>query len=440
VRVLAVDVGTSSVRARAYDERARFVDGTEAQARCAPVGGEIDADGLADAARAAAEKARAAAGDVETVATSCFWHSLLPLDAAGRPLRPLLTWQDVRAAPEAEELARELDPAAVHARTGCVLHPSYWPAKLLWLRRHEPELSRAAARFVSFSDYLAGKPRTSISMASGTGLLDVNRCAWDDELLEAVGVSASQLPELDADAVVLGDGAASNLGAGCDTRERAALMIGTSGAYRVLFEAAESVARDGLFLYRADGRRFVIGGALSDGGNLWAWLEKTLRLGELADVAERAPGAGGVTFLALLGGERSPGWNAGARGAISGLRFDVEPADLVQAALEGVACRFAEIADLLPGVREVVATGGALRENRGWAQIVADVLERPLAVSGVDEASARGAAVFALERLGAQPDEAPLEGVVEPRPERAQAYRELRERQRELYRFATRAG
>ena len=437
-RVLALDVGTSSLRARVYDEQGRPLEGIEERTAYEPnADGELDAGRLAEIAREAEARVRAAAGAVDAPAISCFWHSMLPVDARGRPLTRVLTWLDTRPAPDAEELARCLDGRAVHARTGCPLHPSFWPAKLRWLRRTEPESFADTARFVSFADFLHGEAVTSLSMASGTGLLDVHRCAWDEELLAELELTPERLPEISDGPLLLGDGAASNLGAGCTTADRAALMIGTSGAYRVLFEADDAEARSGLFLYRLDHRRFVAGGALSDGGNLWAWLERTLCLPDAPDVSKRAPGAGGIVFVPALGGERSLGWNPRARGAIAGLHLAAEPIDLFQAALEGVACRFADVADRLPEVREIVATGHALLANRGWVQIVADVLERPITLSAVDEASARGAALYALERFGAEPEPAPLAGVVEPRPERAEAYRELRERQRALYEAVT---
>ncbi|HET8752358.1 MAG TPA: FGGY-family carbohydrate kinase, partial [Gaiellaceae bacterium] len=107
--------------------------------------------------------------------------------------------------------------------------------------------------------------------------------------------------------------------------------------------------------------------------------------------------------------------------------------DLRQAAYEGVAFRFAAIADLLPGLREVVATGGGLLHDPDWIQIMADALARPVKVSAVPEASLRGAAVFALERQGREPAEAPTAGVVHPRVDRAEAYRTARDEQQRLY-------
>jgi gluconokinase len=443
MRVLALDVGSSSVRARAFDERARELEGAARRAYEPRHGrdgsAELDAEELVLASRAVLEEARQGANDA--LAISCFWQSLLLLDAGGRPLTPVLLWEDRRAVAQAEELARRFDGQRVHDRTGCVLHPSYWPAKLAWLQAERPDVLAGARHVVSFGDYLflrlTGELRTSLSTASGTGLLDLRAGTWDAELLDALGVEPGLLPPLADDPAgkppifpPLGDGACSNLGAGCTTPERAALMIGTSGAYRIVREAAPE-PRPSLFCYFLDDRRIVEGGAVSDGGNLHAWLERTLRL----DHAElREPDAHGLTFLPLLGGERSPGWNPRATGAVAGLSFRVDASDLQQAALEGVTYRLAEIAEALPEVREVVATGHALLAGPAWIQLCADVLGRPVTASGVPEGSARGAAVYALERLGAEPDPAPLGRTYEPDPRRAEIYAAARERQRDLYR------
>jgi gluconokinase len=429
--VLALDVGSSSVRAAPYDERGREA-GEAARREYQSRHGQLDADELL----AAVQATLAEAGEGEALGSSCFWHSLLLLDDRERPLTPVLLWQDRRAAAEAEELTARLDAAEVHARTGAPIHPSFWPAKLEWLRA-EGALD-GARRAVSFGDYLflrlTGELWTSLSSASGTGLVNLRERAWDAELLGELGIDEALLPPISDEPAgttypPLGDGACSNLGAGCVTPERAALNIGTSGALRVMREG-EPQPRDGLFSYFLDARRVVEGGAVSDGGNLYAWAKRTL---QVDDVEPRAPDGHGITFLPLLGGERSPGWNPRASGAISGLTFDDDGVDLLQAALEGIAYRIGEIAERLPGVGEVVATGHALLENAWWMQCVADVLGLPLIASGVAEGSARGAVVYALERLGAQPDPAPLGRTYEPDADRAEIYAAAGARQRDLY-------
>ncbi len=438
MRVLALDVGTSSVRAQLCDEHAREIGRAARRAYEPRLGrdgsAELDADELVDAAVAVLGETR------DVLAISCFWHSLLLLDGDRRPLTPVLLWQDRRAAAQAEELARRLDPQRVHQRTGCFLHPSYWPAKLAWLRAEQPGTLARAKHAVSFGDYLflqlTGELRSTLSTASGTGLLDLRGRAWDSELLDALDLDPALPPPLGDEPVgtvypPIGDGACSNLGAGCTTQERAALMIGTSGAYRVLREG-EPGPRPGLFSYFLDERRVVEGGAVSDGGNLHAWLERILDL-DLASLAWKGPAAHGLTFLPLLGGERSTGWNPRATGALIGLALDTVAEDIAQAALEGIAYRLADVADGLPEVREVVATGHALLSSPEWIQVFADVLGRPVTASMVDEGSARGAAVHVLERLGIDPGSAPLGETYEPDPERTEIYTVARQRQRDLY-------
>ena len=364
-------------------------------------------------------------------ATSCFAHSLVAVDREWNALTPILGWRDTRSAGAAEWLARRLDGEAVHARTGAYLHPSFWPAKLAWLAEDEPEIFRRTEWFVSFADYLRGVPETSLSMASTSGLFDLTTYDWDEELLATLQIERRRLPQI-TDVPVWSDAACSNAGAGCTTHDRAALMLGTSGALRVLYETERPQPKPGLFLYLAGRRRVVEGGALSDGGNLHEWLERTLAPAS-GSVGERDPGDHGLVFLPFLGGERSTGWNPQARGTIHGLTFETTPLDIRQAAYEGVAFRFAAIADLLPDLREVVATGGALLRDPDWIQIMADALARPVHVSDVPEASLRGAAVLALERSGHEVGEAPTVGVVEPRADRADAYRAAREEQQRLY-------
>jgi gluconokinase len=376
-------------------------------------------------------------GDEEPDATSCFAHSLVAVDEGWNALTPILGWRDTRGADAAKRLAQQLDAETTHARTGAFLHPSFWPAKLAWLAETEPEIFRRTTWFVSFADYLrrAPTPETSLGMASTSGLLDLTTHDWDEELLSTLGLDRERLPRI-ADVPLWPDAACSNAGAGCVTRDRAALMVGTSGAFRVLYESERPQPKPGLFLYLADDRRVVEGGALSDGGNLYEWLARTLADAS-GSLAERDPSDHGLVFLPFLGGERSTGWNPHARGAIHGLTLETTPLDLRQAAYEGVAFRFAAIADLLPSVREVVATGAGLLHDRDWIQIMADALARPIHVSGVPEASLRGAAVLALERLGHEAAAAPIAEVVEARADRAEAYRTARAQQQKLYEALT---
>jgi gluconokinase len=153
------------------------------------------------------------------------------------------------------------------------------------------------------------------------------------------------------------------------------------------------------------------------------------------------PDAHGLTMLPFLAGERAPGWAGHARAAIHGLSMATKPLDILRAALESVAYRIALVysllSQLLPHEPQVVASGGAILSSPAWLQIMADVLNRPVAVSAVQEASARGAALLALESLGIVPDLRELPDYItadyHPGTGRHARYGEAIQRQKVLY-------
>lgn len=443
--ILALDIGTSSVRAALYDAEgsvlpATFVKNERVLNATGDGGAEIDArEAFAQVTEAiddVLKKAEKIEGEIEYVAASAFWHSLVGVDAKGKATTKVFGWAENRSAKYVSDLREKLDETAIHNRTGCRFHSSYWTAKLLWLKKDFPKIFAKTAKWLSFSDFLALKlfdaAATSVSMASGTGIFDIRKCVWDAELLKFLKIKRANLPEIVAEDTKtfglnktyakrwkrlgnakwflgIGDGAANNIGAGCMQKSKAALMIGTSGAMRVAF-AGEPPAKipEGLWCYRIDRRRIIIGGALSDGGGLYQWLKDTHKIHDVDDIVEaeierRAPDAHGLTFLPFLAGERSTGYSESAKGAILGLRSSTDAVDIVQAALESVAYRFAEIFDQLKTVvklREIVASGGALRESPVWTQIIADTLAKNLNLPDTREASSRGAVLLALETIG----------------------------------------
>jgi gluconokinase len=478
--VLALDVGTSSTRASLYDVRGRPIVDRVARVGYSPQvtsdgGAELDPESLLDHVSRAIDQLLAAhTPPLVAVATDTFWHSLLGVDAESRPVTPVYPWLDGRSRGEVARLRERLDEHRIHARTGCVLHWTYWPAKLTWLRRTKPDLFERVDRWISFGELvlerLTGqRGAVSVSMASGTGLLDLHTCRWDAEMLATVGleerqlgriVSLTEMGSATGEAArrwpqlkdvpwlpALGDGACSNIGAGCAAPDRFAAMIGTSAAERVVLATEQKLQIPwGVWCYRVDERRAILGGAFNDGGSLFAWLRATLRLPSLAaaeaELVSMEPDGHGLTVLPFWGGERSTGWADDARGAVVGLRLHSQPIDILRACLEAVALRFGELDRILiaamPETREVVGTGGALLHSKAWMQILADVLGRPVLASSEAEASSRGAALLALETLGLL--EKPLEEMrspirrrFEPVPAHTERYQAAAERQRQLY-------
>lgn len=472
--MLALDIGTSSVRASLYG-----ADGAPVPGGAARVPHQVDYhhDGavetdpdtlLAHVGQAVHDCLRGCPGPVAAVGISCFWHSLMGVDAAMRPRTPLLIWADTRSAPDVAPLAARLDAEAVRARTGCRVHSSYPTAKLAWIRRARPDWWAGVRHWLSFGEYvtwqMGGQLVASVSMASGSGLYDQRAGRWDAEVAEAVGISPGQLPPVadlaESGARVVGraspwdepdlvgarlllpagDGACNNVGSGCIGEDRLALMIGTSGAARLCRAGGPWTLPPALWQYRLDRRRGLLGGALSNGGNLHQWLQDTLRLsGEGVDAAvgRMPPGGHGLVFLPLLAGERSPGWAPGAFGGVVGLREATTPLDILRAGMEAVAMRFAAIVAAIGGAPQVVGSGGGVWHSSAWTQIVADALGRDVHRSAEREASSRGAALLCLEALGVLPDAGalppPTAGVTSAEPGRSEVYARLWALQQRLY-------
>lgn len=479
--LLALDVGTSGVRASLFDEQGREIEGAQAHNNriFANLGDveELDANDLIELVGHTFdqlfEKAGSAIDHVQLIAASCFWHSLMGIGSDERPTTPIFGWANTRASHAAKQLRSRFNEQEIHTRTGCRLHPSYWPAKLLWLEEERPEDYQATAHWLSFADYLVlrlfGETASSVSMASGSGLLNQRSCQWDQDLIAALELPIEKLPQIAEPGKTfaglrtefarrwpqlnracmlppIADGAANSIGSGCTTPDKMALMVGTSGAMRVIYEGEPaSELPPPLWSYRVDRQRIIVGGALSDGGALFAWMRQSLALsGDQAAIERQLegiePDSHHLTVLPFWAGERSTGWATDARGGILGVTLHTRPIEILRAAMEAVAYRFAVLAESLAGFAPnaaIVASGNALRSSPVWLQIMADVLGRPVLLSATAEASTRGAALLALESLGKiqsiDQSEVPPEKTVLPDMMRHARYREGLGRQQKLY-------
>jgi len=477
---LAIDIGSSSTRALLYDASGTAIDGVVAQERYelrAAADGTSEDDPDAAIARiarcvdAVLSRAGPLASRIGAVAVDTFVSSLMALDSAGRPLTPLITYADTRNAADADALRASLDEREILDRTGCPVRSSYWPARLAWLRRVRPEMWRTVARWISLGEYLEarlfGHYRVTFSVASWSGLLDRRRLTWDQPLLGVLGVSVDSLsPLVDVDEPLqglvdpyaarwpalrgvpwfpaVGDGAAANVGSGCTDHSRVALTVGTTGAMRVVQAEVEQVPA-GLWCYRLDRRHALLGGATSEGGNVYAWLCRTHHLPDAAEtevaLAALQPDSHGLTVLPFFAGERSPDWAGNVQATIHGLTFATTPLQILRASLEAIAYRFAVIEQRLCSKADcrhrLVASGHALLQSPAWMQIVADVTGRHVVATAEQEATSRGAAVLALRALGVLPsiEETPAAdgAIYEPDDARHAVYQAAIARQRRLY-------
>ncbi|MBO0981036.1 gluconokinase [Microbacterium sp. SD291] len=398
---------------------------------------------------------------------SAAMHSVMALDAQLDPITPVVTWADTRAAVQAERIRASARGLELHRRTGTPVHPMSPLPKLVWFREQEPRIRQAAAMWVNAKDWvllrLCGALVTDHSLGSSSGLMDIHRLEWDEEALSLAGIRAEQLPELVSTTTVLeglteegaaatglpmstsvvvgaGDGPLANLGVGAVRPGVAACSIGTSGALRVAVDRPVVDPRGGVFCYALTEDRWVIGGAINNGGVTLDWVraeiaEADVPIEELLDRAAEIPaGSGGLLMLPYLLSERAPHWSSLASGAYIGLTRAHTREHMVRAALEGVALQLALVLQSMRAagldIDEIRATGGVIRHPL-WQQTLADAFGAPIGLLAGQEGSSFGAALLGMQALGliesidVAAQLQPVERTVRPRPAEAAVYSSL---------------
>jgi gluconokinase len=470
--VLGIDIGTTGCKTVALDGAGRVLaQGDSFYPVVSPRPGWGEQDPQAVLAGVWASVRECLAQTTAPPAALCIGgalHSLTAVGEHGGPLMPVLTWADSRSQKQAARL-KSLDGLALYRRTGCPAHPMYLPAKLLWLREFMPQLFDSAARFVSVKELvvhsLTGQWVIDDSVASGSGLLNIHRHDWDDETLALAGLERKRLAPI-APAitdlgkitpecahglglppqthVILGasDAALSSLGAGAVGLGVYAAMIGSSGAVRGLAPQPLLDERERTWCYVLDRSHYVVGGAINNAGLVLRWFADNFAQPDAGDVYETlvqeaalvGPGAEGLIFLPFLTGERSPGWNAQARGVLFGLSLHHSRRHVARAILEAVSYRLRSVLEALEQVAgpavEIRASGGFVHSPT-WVQILADVLEHPITVPCTANTSAVGAALWGWHALGEIGDwqetssRIPVQKIVYPDTARRAAYTRL---------------
>ena len=379
--------------------------------------------------------------EVAALSISTAMHGLVALDCEHRPLTPLVTWADARAADVARELKASSTAHDLHRTSGTPVHPMSPLTKLRWFSRNEPELTARATTWAGLKDlvvhHLTGQLVTELSSASGTGLLSIADRAWDPRAVALAGIRPTQLPRvlpttaslpLSPEAarrtglpaglpVVLGagDGPLGNLGTGALQPGTAGLSLGTSGALRLVVDAPRLDPSGRLFCYAITDDRWVVGTPISNGGAVVRWAGSVFASdavdapdpdARVLALAEHVPpGSEGLVMLPFLLAERGPLWDPVVQGAFLGVRQHHSRGHFVRAAVEGVAFQLATALDgldELDGVERVSsirATGGVFRAGL-WRRVLSGVLDRPLLVTAGAEGSALGAAALGLYAIG----------------------------------------
>jgi gluconokinase len=486
--ILALDVGSSSVRAMLYENlpegvqripdalaQRKFQFDTEEAGQST-----VDPEFLRDLLEQCIDEILQypAAQTIEAVGMATFAGNWMLFTSYSTfvPKTELFTYADSRSATiTASAYMDKAEAAQQLQRLGAPFHSAYWPAQIIMADishfsqvipgQTMPHLADFATYIYSIWFSQEGQVHNvpmSYSMASWSGILNRKELAWDkqwthladkrswaslaDFTQAQLGLNENYAKRWPALANVpfylaVGDGAAAQVGSGAVEVGTAALTIGTTAAIRKVSTEALPPVPSGCWSYRIDKEHHLTGGALSEGGNIFAWAKETFNLEAVdieAQLSQREPDSHGLTVLPLLNGERSPNWRGDATGTIHGLRLSTEPIDIVHALLEAVALRLAYIANQLELTESthLMAAGGALQASPAWAQIIANALGREIYVMDEPEITSLGVAQLVHAALkgekitGAKPK---IAKIYKPNSNHFLRYNEAQERQNELY-------
>ncbi|UQZ37508.1 gluconokinase [Paenibacillus sp. PK3_47] len=450
--MVGVDIGTTSTKSVLFEENGRII----AQAnegyplhQPLPSVAEQDPDQIWNAVintiAAVMEESGVQPDNVLFVSFSSAMHSVIAVDREGKPLTACITWADNRSAACAARLKNELGGHEIYLRTGTPVHPMSPITKLMWLGEEQPELFKQAFKFISIKEYvfakLFGEYVIDYSIASCTGMFNLEKLDWDPEALNVAGVSRERLstpvptthamegllPGLSEKLGLLSttpffvgasDGVLSNLGVGAIEPGVVAATIGTSGAIRTVVDRPIVDPKGRIFCYALTEKLWVIGGPVNNGGMLFRWVrdefaasevETAKRLGidpyeVLTRIAEQVPpGSGGLLFHPYLTGERAPLWNPDARGSFFGLTMNHRKEHMIRSVLEGVIYNMYTVLlameEIIGRPSKILATGGFARSGL-WRQMMADIFDQEVVIPESFESSCLGAVVLGLHALG----------------------------------------
>jgi len=376
----------------------------------------------------------------ETIAAVSFsgqMHGLVTLDGRDNVIRPAILWNDQRTQAECDYLNNVIGRDALIAHTANVALTGFTAPKILWMRNNEPENFRRIAKIMLPKDYIAyrltGVHATDTSDASGMLLLDVEHRQWSVFMLELLGISEKQLPQLYESHQVIGAvlpevAAATGLPAGCKVviggGDQAVGAVGTGtvqdgmcsvslGTSGVVFLASDSFRVDASSsalhsFCHASGRYHLMGVTLAAAASYQWWIESILQTkdhdGEQLAIGRLGDNA--VYFLPYLNGERTPHNDPAARGLFVGMNMTTSRADMTQAVMEGVIFSLRDTVEAakrlgLPVTRARIIGGGA--KSALWCQMTADIFGVPVEKIQSQEGPALGAAILAAVGGGAYP-------------------------------------
>lgn len=448
-KVLAVDIGTSSVRAMIVDATGRIICQEQTGYDIIIIDKymqEQNPDQLwhetVETIKRCVKNAGIPADDLACLGFSSQLYNIFPVDAAGAPLFNLLPWSDSRSEAQAARLKADFGPRYLYEETGCPMNSLYPISKILWLHENRPELAARAHKFITIKEYvlhkITGDYLVDYSMAAASGLLNIHTLQWSDKALAAINLSQLQLSTpvsgltrlafknsrlreelgLPPDIMLIsgaGDGPLANIGSGAYREGAINIDLGTSGAARVLTGRPIIDTGERLWCYAVTDSLWVYGGMLSNVGNGYNWLVNNIAefsdsrskaaLFELIDtrLAATIDRPHDLLFIPYLLKARSPYWDDRVKATIYGLTHEHTLIDIIRAYLESIGFNLLAVIDILNEqvacLPRIVLTGGMAKSPR-IAQMLADILGAEIETQKNNEGSIMGAAVFALYAAG----------------------------------------
>lgn len=440
--ILGIDIGTGSTKAVAvgtdhvaFDSSQYFYPTNVAQTGYS----EQDPELIWKAFRQSIEEIVLKLGSPVAISLSSAMHSVIAVDENGNALAPMMTWADSRSTEVAEQLLSIPLGMELYRLTGTPVHSMSPLCKLIWIRENDPALFKKTFKFISIKEYIWYRLFDAFecdhSIASCTGLMDVEKLCWSGAALSAAGITPNQLsalvpttyvrkdfdpsralPFLDSNTwFVIGasDGCLANLGTGAVRPGVAALTIGTSGALRVASHHAVFNERAMTFSYRLDEDIFINGGPVNNGGIALKWHLKNLfnkeelTAEDYSEAFSRAgtvkPGAEGLIFLPYLQGERAPIWDSKSCGTFFGIGLKHHTPHFIRAVVEGICFALNDVLQSLAAsgqqIDQLNVSGGFV-SSAVWLQIMADITGKKLVLATTEDASAVGAAYLAAKATG----------------------------------------
>lgn len=431
--ILGIDIGTGSTKGVALDLNYEPIDSVQHHyASDSPMAGysEQESGEIESAFRKCmAEIIDRMGSNPVAVGLSSAMHSLICVDENCIPLAPMMTWADSRSSDIATRIKTSDQGMDIYKRTGTPIHAMSPLCKIIWLHEHQPELFDLAYKFISIKEYiwyqLFKEFKIDHSIASCTGLFDVEGLNWAEDALLIAGITESRLSapvstsysRKDASGVtfVIGasDGCLANLGSDAIEPGIAALTIGTSGAIRISSKKAVFNEQAMTFSYLLDEQTYICGGPVNNGGIALQWfLKNTLGKEELftndytsffEKVTGAAAGSKGLIFLPYLTGERAPIWDSDSCGAFFGLRLHHRQEHFSRAVLEGICYALNEVLlaveQYSDEIKQINVSGGFVH-SRIWMEILADITGKEIVLLQTEDASAIGAAYLAIKAIG----------------------------------------